>query len=173
MHQSLYKMPSLSTLAAAAAVAAGLLTLAPAAQAAGQAEVKWIEPEKFHDIGFGSFERERNQQALEAIFKQLAGQLPDGQTLKVEVTQVDLAGEVRQGSVRDFRVVRGGVDWPRMTLSYSLQAGNQTLKSGQAQIADMNYLFGTRQVQAHEGALPYEKRMLTRWFEETFGTAKP
>jgi len=156
-----------------ATLAAATLALTGAAQAAGVAEVKWIEPEKFHDIGFGSVERERNQQALEDIFKQLARQLPDGQTLKVEVMQVDLAGEVRPGSVRDYRVVRGGVDWPRMTLRYSLQAGTQTLKSGEAQVADMNYLFAGRPAQAHEGPLPYEKRMLTRWFEETFGSDKP
>lgn len=168
-------MRKTSTLQAVATVTtvAAMLTLAGAAQATGVAEVKWIEPEKFHDIGLGSFERERNQQALEDIFKQLARQLPDGQTLKIEVTQVDLAGEMRPGSVRDYRIVRGGVDWPRMSVRYSLQAGAQTIKAGQAQIADMNYLFGTRPVQASEGPLPYEKRMLSRWFEETFGSDKP
>lgn len=168
-------MRKTSTLQAVVTVntVAAMLTLAGTAQATGVAEVKWIEPEKFHDIGLGSFERERNQQALEDIFKQLARQLPDGQTLKIEVTQVDLAGEMRPGSVRDYRIVRGGVDWPRMSVRYSLQAGAQTIKAGQAQIADMNYLFGTRPVQASEGPLPYEKRMLSRWFEEAFGSDKP
>jgi hypothetical protein len=167
------KISTLGAVVTVTTVAAAMLSLAGAAQAAGVAEVKWIEPEKFHDIGLGSFDRERNQQALEDIFRQLARQLPEGQTLKIEVLQVDLAGEMRPGSVRDFRIVRGGVDWPRLSVRYSLQAGAQTVKAGQAQIADMNYLFGTRPVQASEGPLPYEKRMLTRWFEETFGNDKP
>lgn len=154
-----------STLALALAFTA---CLAGAAQAAGQVEVKWVEPENFIDIGFGTMERERNQASLEEVFRQMARQLPDGQTLKIEVLEVDLAGETRPGSVRDVRIVRGGVDWPRMTLRYALHAGEATLKSGQAQISDMNYLFGARPVAPGEGNLPYERRMLMRWFEETF-----
>lgn len=152
-----------------ALLAAACLALAGAAQAAGQVEVKWVEPEKFIDIGFGSYERERNQASLEEIFQQMARQLPSGQTLKIEVLEVDLAGETRPGSVRDVRIVRGGVDWPRMTLNYSLHEGGNTLKSGQAKLADMNYLFGTRAIGPAEGHLPYERRMLMRWFEDSFG----
>ena len=167
MHQTL------STLA----FAAGLLLAMPA-QAAGVVEVKFTEPEKYIDIGWGSFERERNLAALAQSFQLLAKDLPDGQTLKVEVLDVDLAGEPRMGAAHDLRIVRGGVDWPRMELRYTLQAGNTTVKTGSDKLSDMNYLFASSPARSHEGSLPYEQRMMLRWFADTFTpnpskTAKP
>lgn len=167
MHQFVLRGTLASLFAAAA------LGLAGPAQAAGIVEVKWVEPDKFLDIGLGSMERQRNQQELELVFQQMARQLPGGQTLKIEVLDVDLAGETRLGAARDVRIVRGGVDWPRMTLRYSLQAHEGVLKSGEARLADMNYLFGTRAVNPGEGNLPYERRMMLRWFEDTFAPATP
>lgn len=152
---------SVFTLAAAA-------LLALPVQAAGTVEVKYVEPEKFRDIGFGAFERERNQTSLDQSFQRLAAQLPDGQTLKIEVLDVDLAGEVHPGSVNSTRVLRGSVDWPRIQLRYSLQAGATTLKSGEQSLSDPSYMFGTRSVSARDGALPYEQRLIDRWFSDTF-----
>ncbi len=159
-------LPSLLALAAAA-------LLAGPVQAKGVVEVKYLEPEKFMDMGFGAFERERNQASLDQSFQRLASRLPDGQTLKIEVLDVDLAGEVRLGSVRDYRILRGGVDWPRIKLRYSLQAGGSTLKAGEQNLTDMHYLFGTRTVSPREGALPYEQRLIERWFADTFGAPQP
>ncbi len=161
-------LPALPLVPLVALAAATLLALP--AHAAGQVEVKYIEPENFMDMGFGSFERERNQASLDQSFQRLARQLPDGQTLKIDVLDVDLAGEVRFGAVRDVRVVRGGVDWPRMKLRYTLTAGATTLKSGEQSVADMNYLFGRRSVGQRDGGLPYEQRLIDRWFSETIAS---
>jgi Protein of unknown function (DUF3016) len=150
--------------------AAGSLLLALPAAAAGLVEVKYTEPDKYVDIGFGSYERERNLQALSQSFQRLAQSLPEGQTLKVEVLDIDLAGEPRLGSVRDLRVLRGGADWPRIKIRYSLQSGNTTLKSGDALLSDPTYLFAQRPINPREGPLPYEQRMLVRWFTDTFMT---
>lgn len=170
MRNTLLPLSPSFSLALAAASAA---FLALPAQAAGTVEVKYVEPENFVDIGFGAFERERNQASLNESFQRLAKQLPDGQNLKIEVLDVDLAGEVRLGAVRDFRIVRGSVDWPRIKLRYTLQAGNTTLKAGEERLADIHYLFGGRAVSPREGALPYEYRLLDRWFTQTFLTPSP
>lgn len=160
---------SVYTPTAAALLATALVAFAPhAAQAAGQVEVNYIDAERYTDIGFGSFERARNQGSLNAAFQDLAKQLSDGQTLKLDVLEVDLAGEVHPGAVRDTRIVRGGVDWPRITLRYTLQAGGQTLKVGEQRLSDMNYLFPARHFSQRDGSLPYEQRMIARWFTDTF-----
>lgn len=158
--------PVLSLLSALTLASVALLAVP--AHAAGTVEVKYLEPEKFMDIGFGSFERERNLASLDQSFQRLAAQLPAGQTLKIEVLDVDLAGEVRHGAVRDLRVLRGGVDWPRITLRYSLHSGDTTLKSGEQRLSDMHYMFGGRAIGPRDGPLPYEQRLIDRWFSDTF-----
>jgi len=157
-------LPLLFVLSATSLLAASPLV----ARAAGQVEVNYIQAERFIDIGQGSFERERNQGNLNQVFQRLAKQLPDGQTLKLDVLEVDLAGEVHPGSVQDYRIMRGGVDWPRIKLRYTLQAGDQTLKSGEQYLSDMNYLFPARNFSQVDGPLPYEQRMIARWFTDTF-----
>jgi len=156
----------------AGALLAGLL-VAPVAQAAGKVEVSYIAPEKFTDVGLGSFARDRSLDGLTQIFEHLGRFLPDGQTLRVEVLDVDLAGEIRPASVHDYRVVRGGVDWPQVMLRYTLQgADNSTLKSGEERVRDLNYLFGRRGLTVDNTNLPYEKRMLENWFREHFMPAQ-
>jgi Protein of unknown function (DUF3016) len=143
----------------ASALALLALSAAAGTLAAGKVDLKWVEPEKFSDVGFGTAERQTTLQALAEHIERLGHRLPDGQTLKIEVTDVDLAGDTRFHSGRDVRVLRGRADWPSMQLRYALQADGRELKSGQARLADMNYLFNTR----HD-AFGYEKRMIDNWF---------
>ena len=89
--------------------------------------------------------------------------LPDGQTLRIEVTDLDLAGEIRPFSWHDARVLRGGADWPQMSLRYTLQADGRTLKSGEARLSDLGYSFARR-----SESLGYEKAMIDRWFRQEF-----
>ena len=132
--------------------------------AAGTVEVTYVEPDKFTDIGFGSVDRERVLRQMTLVLEEFAAKLPDGQTLKFEVTNIDLAGEQRPGRSQDIRVLRGMADWPQVKLRYTLTAGNSTLKSGEANIYDMGYQYGT--VDAVGTNLPYERRMLRKWFND-------
>ena len=141
------------------------LSLLSPAHAAGTVEVRWVEPAQFSDVSRNPIERDRELQALGKYISQLGSRLPDGQSLLIEVTDLNLAGELQPFSWRDARVLRGGADWPRMELRYSLQAGGRTLQSGQARLSDMNYFFSLR-----SDELGYEKRMVERWFKEQFLT---
>jgi hypothetical protein len=156
-------MKPLHTLAAAA-----LLALGAAAQAAGSVEVKFAANDKLTDAGRGSYDIDQTVKALGEHIKSLGAKLPDGQALAVEVLDVDLAGELRPTrSGREIRVLRGRADWPRVTLRYTLSADGKTVKAGEEQLADMNYLMqgvGTRRGEAYS----YERRMLDRWFAERF-----
>lgn len=156
-------------------VGSALLLGSLAAQAAGQVQVKWIEPEKFADAGRGSFDRERTLKTLGEHLQALGQRLPEGQTLSVEVTDLELAGELEPFSRfhDEVRVLRGRADWPRMSLRYTLSDGTRTLARGDAQLSDPNYLYRSlRGVQY--GALAYEKRMLDDWVASLVATvARP
>ena len=145
-----------------------LVLTAPGAQAAGQVDVTWVQPETYADIGRSAIDRDRTLQSLGEHLHKLAQRLPDGQVLKIAVTDLDLAGEIRPWGWHDVRVLRGRADWPHMSLRYTLSADGRTLKSGDAKLSDMSYLQRPR-----EGELGYEKRMLDDWFKAEFFQASP
>ncbi len=148
------------------------LLASAAAQAAGAVQVSFVNPEQFTDIRDATYSREQNLKALQQVFTSVAAlHVADGQTLKVEVLDVDLAGEVRPG-LRPFdrRVLRGGADWPRITLRWTLEGAGAAPRSGEAVVQDMAYL--QRIAPPLAGTpLVYERRMLAEWFKTQFASA--
>jgi hypothetical protein len=151
------------TLIALAALAAGV-------QAAGTVQVQFVQPEKFADVRDQAFSRERNLEALKQHLELAAARyLADGQTLKIDVLDVDLAGEPRPGArATDVRVLKGKADWPRVDLRYTLEAPGQPTRSGQASIKDMSYLHHVAYGVPATEPLRYERRMLDDWFKAEF-----
>ena len=144
------------------------LALACFASQAGTVSVRFIEPDKYVDAGHGRV-LENTQVVLREHFKHLAATLPATQSLDIQVLDIDLAGDVRpwQRVWPEVRVMRGTVDWPRMTLHYTLRDGERIVVQGEDSLSDMNYLHGSRaQPGRLSEPLPYEKRMLTSWFNE-------
>lgn len=151
----------------------GLLTSAALtpALAAGTVAVTFVAPENFIDIGRGSVERERNLDLLTRHMKALGAQLPDGQTLAIDVLDVDLAGEIwPTRKLSEVRVLKGSVDWPRMKVRWALKSGDQTLRTGEDQLSDMAYLMHTRGLPPNQ-EMAYDVRMLNDWFRKTFASA--
>lgn len=145
--------------------------LFPVAQAAGTVEVRFVDPDRYRDAGRGELEVERTTRNLEQFIRRLGRQLPDGQTLRVDVLDVDLAGELRPlfRGHDDIRLMRGGADWPRMTLRYTLTgADGRTLQSGEETISDMNYQQSNLRARTDSEPLAYDHRMLEHWFGERF-----
>jgi hypothetical protein len=166
MTASLARSPRSAALASLVLPAARATAL-PAT--AGTVEVDWVQPEHYSDAGRSIVDRERTLQTLTGHFERLGRRLPDGQTLKLEVLDIDLAGELQPWGWHELRVLRGRADWPHLTLRYTLLEGDATLQAGQARLSDMNYLMALRGHAPGAGDLAYEKRMLSRWFDETFG----
>ena len=158
-------MHGLITPAGVAALAAGALLATAAAQAAGTAQVRWLQPERYADAGRSEVDRARTQEILAEHLRRLCARLPDDQVLQVEVLDLDLAGSVEPWHLRDLRVLRGRADWPRMSLRYTLSSPARTIKSGQAELSDMHYAFSTR-----PGELGHEKHMLEAWFKDAIAT---
>jgi hypothetical protein len=162
----MFKSFAFSPLLGACAVA--LLAAGGPAAAAGMAEVSYIQADKFSDAGRTPSDREEVQKSLTAWLQKLALDLPDKETLKVEVLDIDLAGEIRPGRVHDIRVLRGGADWPRIKLRWTLTGPGVAATSGEAQLSDMAYLQGVSAGEAHNDNFYFEKRLLQKWFKETF-----
>ena len=149
------------------ALSALVLALPLVVGAAGKVEVKYIEVEKFADIGRASFDREQTLDAMTRLLQQLGEALPDGRTLRLEITDIDLAGELEPVSNgRELRVLRNRADWPRMSLRYTLLDGQRTVKSGEARLQDMNYIDNIGLADRGR-ALSAERNMLKRWFDTT------
>ena len=146
-----------------------LLAAAATVQAGGSIQVNFVQPGSFSDVRDGARRTEDTLAALRRYFEAMGAQvLAEGQTLKIEVLDVDLAGEVRPGlRANDIRVLRGRADWPRIDLRYTLESPGAPTKSGVATLADMAYL---ERMPAHyaNDALPYERRMLEDWFKTEF-----
>ena len=154
-------------------LAAWTLALCTAAAWAGSAEVSFVRPDRFADAGRGR-DATQVQATLSAYLAGLAARyLPAGQTLKIEFTDIDLAGELRPlpRSGQELRVLSGRADWPHLDLHYTLSDNGQTIASGDEHLVDMAYLqrFGP----SHDsGALPYEQRLLSEWFTQRFATKR-
>lgn len=149
-----------------------LLATGASAHAAGSVQVSFVKPDSFADVRDGAHRAQDHLAVLQRHLEEVgAPYLAQGQTLKIEVLDVDLAGEVSH-SVRanDVRVLRGRADWPRLQLRYTLEAAGAAPRTGTATVSDMAYLQRMPALYANE-ALPYERRMLEEWFKAEFGTA--
>lgn len=158
----------LATLAAGAAIAASAAT-------AATIEVSYDPAASFSDAGRTPDERARNLAALAAHLKTLASRLPAGdQVLQVRLLDLDLAGSLRP-SARfggEVRVVRGGADWPRIRLSYTLSEGGQVSTSGEDHLSDLNYAWREPAMSSVlSDPLRHEKKLLDDWVTSRFGPA--
>ncbi len=151
------------------ALVAALALLATSAAWAGT-EVRYEKPEQFTDLPFNQREREAVLTDLTAHFEKLGQSLPPGQTLKINVTDVDLAGreEPRLRGANDLRVLNGRADWPRMRLHYVLEQDGKVISSGDASLSDMSYMSRINRYMG-DARLRYEKQMIDDWFAQTFG----
>ncbi|CAH0208353.1 hypothetical protein SRABI118_01919 [Massilia sp. Bi118] len=145
---------------------AGVFALA-AGSAAAAVTVTYTAPDKYADVPRDSGERDNLMNDLTDHFTWLGTALPPGQDLRIEVLDIDLAGreEPSARAVRDVRVMRGGADWPRMRLRYAVEANGQVLKSGEAQLSDMDYMAKVSRY-SEDQPQRYEKQMIDRWFEK-------
>lgn len=148
---------------------AGFL-LAPNAFAA-TSEVIWTDYKSYRDINEGNNGRkqfrERTFKELEKHFAQLAATLPADQTLKIDVTDVDLAGDTNAGGMNRTRIIKHMYS-PRMNFSYELlDADGKVLQSDDVVVKDMNFMSGSN-LKYRNKSLGYEKKMLDDWFKDTF-----
>lgn len=154
------------------------LALLTSVASAAEVEIDWQNPKEYRDVkaANGSDSRFRKQtfNKLEAYLRELAEALPEDQTLLVQVTDLDLAGQVWPASfvglghsASDVRLIKS-IYLPRMTFSYQLQgADGQLLGSSEVKLKDMSFLDRANRFFRND-SLKYEKNMLKNWFDREF-----
>jgi len=146
-------------------VGAAAVMLLVSASAFATANVTFVGLGKMTDVPHDFHKREDMQFALREHFNRLSEQLPAGQLLKVDVLDIDLAGEeFPRVSVQEIRVLKGQADWPRMHLRYSIEQDGRPVTSGDSEISDPGYLMGSNRYS--QEAYGYEKQMLDDWFRK-------
>ena len=138
---------------------------------AATSEVTWTDYKSYRDINAGNDGRkqfrERTFKDLEKHFAKLAATLPATQTLKIDVTDVDLAGDTHVGGINRTRIIKHMYS-PRMNFSYQLlDAEGKVVQSNDVVVKDMSFMSGSN-LKYRNTSLGYEKAMLDDWFEETF-----
>ena len=138
---------------------------------AASTEVTWKGYKEYFDVDEGTYTRAGFKDLLTKNvgehFTELAAKLPDEQTLKIEITDVDLAGQVRIGSTNDTRIVKNGYP-PRINFSYQLLDDNETvIKKEEIVLRDLSFMTGQPLKYRHT-PFGYEKKMLDDWFKGTF-----
>lgn len=157
------KIPRLAVLALA------LAAIGPAQ--AATAEVEYVKPESFTDLGRRWDQREHaaNLDALKRhLVESAARRLPAGETLAVTVTDVDLAGsyEPWQMAHNEIRIVKD-IYPPRIELHFRLaRADGSVVKEGDRRLRDPAFLMSGNPHATD--ALRYEKAMLDEWLEREF-----
>jgi hypothetical protein len=148
-----------------------LTTPAPAADH-GAVTVIFVQPEKFTDVRDRQFasppEKNPNLSGLRRYLETRGIRyLADGQQLKLEFTDIDLAGDHRAQThveLADVRLVTSLYP-PRLEFNYSLtDASGATLKSGTVKLRDPG--FDTTSTGTASGPLRYEQRMLDKWLRQ-------
>jgi hypothetical protein len=140
---------------------------------ASRVSVAFTRPERFADVRgscFGPGDQSGPILAELVRFIRETGQryLPDGASLTVTVTEIDLAGEheppVRLGQRCEVRTYRD-VYPPRIDLEFQLtDAEGRAVRGGRRALRDSQYL--THVVLPPDDRLRYEKRLLHEWLRE-------
>ncbi|WP_371374163.1 DUF3016 domain-containing protein [Thalassotalea aquiviva] len=139
-----------------------------------EVEVNWENASKYTDIrasnGTQKQFKKRVFNQLEAHFAQLAQSLPEQQVLKIKVTNVDLAGDVKYMVGPNNATIRvlDDLHFPRISFQYQLlDSQDAVIKSGEEHLKDMNYLNNNFRAKTRASFVD-EKRMLDEWFKKTF-----
>lgn len=167
-------MPNISRRFRVAATAFAALLLAGAGPAMAGVTVAYDNPQDFTDAklyyGFSKVDKFVLKDLGRHLDKLGARYLPAGQTLKIEVLDIDLAGYFRPvgRAGETLRILDQGT-WPRIKLRYTLSKDGAVLASGEDYLIDQNYLTYAY-VGSTTDSLRYEKRLLTYWFQKRFGS---
>lgn len=151
-------------------VTAALLAMMSAARA--EVDVTFTAPEKYVDA---SLRREGGPSAREVALRTIREQLVSlggrylapSQTLKIEVLDIDLAGEIEWWhGPYDIRYLRD-YTWPKIKLRYTLEENGQTIRGAEETVSDPSYQMSVIVTRSGE-VMPHEKAMLARWFRSRF-----
>ncbi|MCQ8889431.1 DUF3016 domain-containing protein [Pseudoalteromonas carrageenovora] len=141
----------------------------PAFTHAGESVVKWQDFKDYRDVRASNQAKSSYHKQIATQFEKhlskLAEQLPKEYKLSVEITDIDLAGDVRYGGMDEIRVVKP-IYFPRLKLNYSLtdKEGSVISEANDVELKDMGFMDKIKM--GRDESFYYEKRLITEWFGE-------
>jgi len=167
---------SLLTFAGSGCESIAARNAALAAAADAKVEVEFIAPETFTDVKDALVPTEKGRASnIEAVRRYLvqtaARHVPEGQHLKISVTDIDMAGDYEfwgRGARDDIRIVKALYP-PSIDLAFVLSdaASGAVLKEGSRRLHDL--AFQMRADLRLSDALRYEKALIDDWLRNEFG----
>jgi hypothetical protein len=150
----------------------------PGAADPPRVEVVYLEPQSFTDVrnGYTQTDSARDFYLAEIrryIEQRAAGRLAEGETFRVTITDVGLAGdyEARRPSVTNVRMIRE-VDPARIDLGFRLaRADGTVLAEGERRLRSTGYPVGVGIDPADP--LRYEKVLLDDWLGQELPGSRP
>jgi hypothetical protein len=136
-------------------------------------EVTYTNPEGYADVKVGpgpvKKQREMVLRELKKHLEKLGEALPAGDTLKIEVLDINLAGRDQPFNTgnQDQRLL-DEVNWPSVQVRYVLERNGQVVAQGDDLVSDQDYLDHSA-LGGRSDPLRYEKKMLSDWFRDRFG----
>jgi len=167
-------------LADGSALAAGPRTVTdperPRALPEGRAvAVSWTDPSEFTELRFSGnrWEARRGNwvfELAEALRRSVEKQLPEGERMEIEVTDINRAGRYEPGlgpHMDSIRIMRN-IDSPSMHLKFRrYDASGELIDEGERKLRDMMYLSNINTLPTND-PLRYEKRMIDDWARREF-----
>ena len=158
-------------------VAAGALAAAETPTVA-RVNVEFFEPQKFTDVCdsyMGDPARSGYlPQIREYLVERAKSCVPEGQTLSVTFTDIDLAGDYepwRGPNWSDVRIVKD-IYPPRMKLSFRLaDAEGHVIKQGERELRDLAFMMKITMA-FRDDPLRHEKALLDDWLRDEFPRVK-
>lgn len=143
---------------------------------AGNLNIEFVNPDKYLDIDSGremqSRFTERLKSNLTESFAEVAQSLPADQTLQINITQIDLAGDTRfgMGDMYDVRIMK---DLYRPLLAFDVKVMDDTqqvILEKSEKLVDSNYL--DRSFIVGSKPFGYEQAMVERWGKKFVNTLR-
>lgn len=159
------------------AVVSPALAEEPASQNA-KVKVELVNPEKFTDVRDAYLPSDKGQLAnaelvRDYIVKKAGNYVPDGYTLSVSITNIDMAGDFEpwgKPGADDVRIVKD-IYPPRIDLSFKLvdSAGN-VVKEGTRELRDLSFMM--KLDIRRSDSFRHEKSLIDDWVSKDLKPAK-
>ncbi|MBH3429824.1 DUF3016 domain-containing protein [Pseudomonas alkylphenolica] len=137
-------------------------------------EVNYVNPEQFRDASLDSngYERGADEQVMKTLRSYLLSlgerYLPMGQTLRIDIRDIDLAGRYEPWHTQAYNVrFMRDITWPSIELHYVLTQNGQPVSEADAHLSDKFYLQRPGRSTTSD-RLYAEKAMLNEWFRKQF-----
>ncbi|WP_394389528.1 DUF3016 domain-containing protein [Shewanella woodyi] len=138
----------------------------------GVVKIEWKDPKSFRDVKAASDIQSRYEmRTFETLTKNLNKEaskiLKPNQKLEMQVTDLDLAGDVRPtfgATTSDIRVIKD-IYPPRITFTYTVTQDGKTVMAGDEKLTDLGFMHSIGRV--NEKPTRYESKLLTDWMKKT------